>query len=470
MDVNELRDENMVADLELLEYIQEPVIEEPLTLPEILEIAFAYNLDIYAQQYEREVQARISNAQHLQMLPALTADAFYNYRSKDTSAFTKLVGAPKPAIQPKQFPQISSLKTTFQDDLRCTINFIDMGLAYFRAKQEKDRTLIIEQQQLRARQKLVLDITEQYWKAVGAKRTLNDMLEIIRLSESYQKALAHQIEERSISQLQGLQVASRLVDQQSQFESLRYLYESSKIQLGGLMGILPGTYFELADVDNDLKEIEIYNIREVEEEALRMRPELYVKDLEERISIDKVKESIIPMLPNASLFEDTNYDQNPFIVHHYWWSIGMRATWNLFLIPQKMQEKRAAEAQKEFSKASRLALAVGIMSQVHLAYMNYRDALNQYQIALRSLEIRDRLAVISQKIQGTGEFTGIDVLNFDSDALLGRINVMRLYASLKIAEEQLNFAIGRPFNFPDPCDKPDVELSNQEVTPASNEF
>jgi outer membrane protein TolC len=449
VDIVALRQENAMNELELLDYIQEPAVEKPLTLEDIISTALTYNLDLYAQQYEREAQARISNAQHLQMLPALTADAFYDYRSKNTGSFSKLL-LPDNIDPPttRQFPQISSLKTIFQDDIRLTINFIDLGLAYFRAKQEKKRTLIIDQQHLRARQKLVLDITDAYWKAMAAKKTLNEMLEVIQISQTYQTAVQNQMQKRTISEIQGLQIAGRLLDQQGQFESLRYQYENSKAQLGALMGIMPSVAFELADVDTTVQEIQISNLRQIEEDALIMRPELYIKDLEERISLERMQESIISMLPNAALFQDSNYDGNPFLLHNYWWSIGVRATWNLFLIPQKFQERRAAEAQKEFAFASRLALTVGVMAQVHLAYLNYRDALNQYKVALSGMEVRDRLAAIAQKVQKTGEFTGLDVLNFRSDALLGKINMMRMYANLKIAEEQLNYAIGRPFYFP----------------------
>lgn len=464
LDVVELREENFESDLELLTYTQQPVFQKPLKLSEIIQIAFIYNLEIYSQQYEREAQARISNAQQLQMLPPLTLDSFYDVRSRNTGAFTKLIdippNLPNPPIAKSLFPQISSIETTYQDDIRLTANLIDTALAYFRAKEEKDRTRIIEQQHLRARQKLVLDITEAYWKAIAAKHTLDEMDEVIELSDAFQKVLQNQIDKRNISELYGLQIASRLLDQEMQLEATRYLYESAMTQLSGLMGFLPGTTFEL-DMDVPCtNEITFDDLEDIEEEALRSRPELYIKDLEEKITLEKINESIVPMLPNISIFRDSNYDANPFLVHKYWWSLGMRASWNLFLIPQKMQEKRAAESQQEFTLASRLALSIGVMAQVNLAYLNYRDAFNQYQTALKSLDVRSRLAEISEKIRKTGEFHSIDVLNFRTDSLLARITSWRAYSFLKLAEEQLNYAIGRPFYLSDVRKEIEEEAQN----------
>lgn len=222
------------------------------------------------------------------------------------------------------------------------------------------------------------------------------------------------------------------------------------------------TLRQLTDEINNRTTLKITpeELQEFFEEALRSRPELYIKDLEEKITLEKINESIVPMLPNISIFRDSNYDANPFLVHKYWWSLGMRASWNLFLIPQKMQEKRAAESQQEFTLASRLALSIGVMAQVNLAYLNYRDAFNQYQTALKSLDVRSRLAEISEKIRKTGEFHSIDVLNFRTDSLLARITSWRAYSFLKLAEEQLNYAIGRPFYLSDVRKEIEEEAQN----------
>lgn len=464
----EFRNKNLPFDLELLDSTQQPTFSTPLGYCEVLEIAFLYNLDMYAQQYEREAQARVSNATHLQMLPALTLDAFYAYRSKNTGSFTKILlpdNIPEPTVE--QFPQISSIQTTFQDDIRLTFNLIDMALAYFRAREEKDRTIIIEQQHLRARQKLVLDVTDAYWKAAVAKQTRDEMLEMIKASEEYQAAMFEQIQKKTISELVGLQITSRLIDQQTQLEFVRYQYDTSMTQLGALMGLLPGTCFEIEADFSDTPEIQIEDIGVLEEEALKNRPELFIKDMEEEITIEKVRESIVPMFPNATLFRDVNYDGNPFLLHNYWWSIGMRASWNLFLIPQKLQEKRAGEAQKYFALATRLAQSIAVMAQVNLSYLNYRDALNQYKVAQKAFNARNRLAEISQIIQSTGEFSGLEVINFRSEALLSRINAFRTYANLKIAEQQINYALGRPFYFvkgqenSSNCCEPFIQLENQ---------
>jgi hypothetical protein len=96
---------------------------------------------------------------------------------------------------------------------------------------------------------------------------------------------------------------------------------------------------------------------------------------------------------------------------------------------------------------TRLALSVAVMSQVHLAYLNYRDLLNQFKLALKSYQIRQRLADIAEKVGRGGEFHGGEVLSFKTDAILAKMNLLRVFGSLKISQGQINYAIGQPFYF-----------------------
>lgn len=447
-DVCQLRYCNALKDLALLEAWQEPiVIEKPLNLYDVVEIAMANNLEVYAQEYEREAQSRFSNAQHLKMLPALSLDATWNYRSRPTFSFQKTIFPDRidpPPPSGEAFPITSSIQTVTQADVRGTIRFIDMALAYFTARQEKNKALILQQQHIRVRQKMILDIADAYWKAIAAKNAIVEMEKLVKLSEAFQLSIRENVRRKYLSVMQGLDIEARLVDQQIRLEAIRYQYQTSKLTLADMMGLLPGTCFELEEAELPLNEIELCDLRPLEEEALFSRPELAVKDLEEKVAIEKIREAIIPMFPDLSLFDDYNYDGNPFFVYNYWWSIGIRATWNLLSIAQQWQLKRAAEDQKQLARMSRMALSISVMTQVHIGYLNYRDLLHQYKLALKGFKIRNELAEAAVLVRQAGEFQGIDVLNIQTDALIAKIGAWKAYASMQLAREQLNYAIGKP--------------------------
>lgn len=447
IDVVSLRFENSVTDLDTLyTYNDEEVLPEtPLTLEDVLEIIFCRNLDLVVQEHERNVQSELAIAEELKMLPPLTLDGIFAARNKNTASLTEILGQPQPIIQ----PQISSIKETRQWDVRDTLNLIDFGLSYFKSRQEKARTQIIDQQHLRVRQKLILDATTSYWKAIASKKMIEEASRVIALSTKFQSDLEKQMALRTISEIQGLQTESKLVDSEIQLHTLQYQLESAKTELTGFMGLPPGTPFELADVEISDEEIEVADIQELEEQALFYRPELSAKDLEERIARESVRMAILQMFPNASLFTDYNADGNPFLIFNYWISAGVRATWNLFNIPQQWHLKKAAEQQGEQAFAARLALSIAVMSQVHIAYLGYQDALSQYRLVDRAYNVKERLARAAEKGVMAGEFAGVDAMNFASEAAVAKMQALRAYAQLQIAIEALDYAVGIPLLFSD---------------------
>lgn len=451
-DIISLRFQNAGKDLEILELWQPDVFDHPLTLYDVVEVALTNNLDIYAQEHEKEAQARLANAENLKMLPPLSIEGIQSYRFKPNAAFSQIFtqgdSSSNPNVIPSAnrntVPEISSSQTTSQWTIRESVNLIDLAVSYFRTKQAKAQVLLLFEQHLRARQKLILDIVETYWKAIAAQHAIQETIEMIALSEKYQASFVGQSDKKAISRLQALDFRARLIDQEIQMEAVRLQYHSTKLELAGLMGLLPGTPFELADVDFCIPGEETFDLKELENLALNMRPELVIKDLEERIAIEKVRENIALMFPGTSPFTEYNYDHNPFLIYHYWWTVGVRVFWNLFIIPQQWQVKQSVEEQRRFSYLSRLALSVAVITQVHLAYINYRDVSRQFQLSFKAYQTRKELAEIAEKIRRSGEFHGAEVLNFRTDALLAKINAWKTYANMRTAQEQINYAIGRP--------------------------
>lgn len=439
----EIRIENAETDMEDLLSFDETVddlLDEPLTLEDVLRIVLCRNLDLLAQEYELAVQEETARAEHLRMLPPLTIDGVYQVRTKNTAALAKILSSP---LQPTQ-AQLSSTKETHQFDIRDTLNLIDFGLAYFKTKQEKYRSLIIDQQHLRFRQKLIFDTIEAYWRAIAAQKLLAETQDIMERSRRLQQSLHKMTDLRVISKVQGLEAESKMYDAELQIYVVKHQYDVAKEELSAFMGLLPGTLYELADIDLTVENIDLGNIALLEEQALASRPELAVKDQEERIARESVRMAILQMFPNASMFEDYNGDGNPFLIYHYWFSAGIRATWNLFNIPLQWHYKSAARFQEEQARQTRLALSIAVLSQVHLAHLGYIDALNFYKLTKENFEVKDNLAKAAAEELRIGEFSGVVALDFASEAIISRITTLRAYANLQIAIEQINYAVGIP--------------------------
>ena len=86
-------------------------------------------------------------------------------RDKNTASFSESL---IPGVPPAPL-SISSETHIELANLEFTWNILDFGVAYYRARQELNGTLMEEMQYNRIRQNLILEVTKQYWKAALAK-------------------------------------------------------------------------------------------------------------------------------------------------------------------------------------------------------------------------------------------------------------------------------------------------------------
>ena len=105
---------------------------------------------------------------------------------------------------------------------------------------------------------------------------------------------------------------------------------------------------------------------------------------------------------------------------------------------------RAAEAQQELVRKNRVALSLGVITQVQLALLLYDDAIDNYKIAHEYYETEKKLEDQAHIISRVGEFHDGDVLSAESDAFLAEMTAFERYGNLMLTIEQINNSIGMP--------------------------
>lgn len=415
----------------------------PLALEEIIEIAMQRNLDLLVKQREIDIQEEIATRDRLRMLPSLTLSG-------------EISGRDKPVLTTSQSVITGAISTGFTShesrtnrwDVVGAWSVIDFGLAFYRSRQEKNRILTNALEYQRVRQNLLLDIVTEFWKTIVAKKAVDGAEVIIAKAKERQKDLDQQIANKVIPEIEGLRNEDRLLAVQIQLQSYRREYDSSRELLSALMGIPPGTKFEIAPVGElNITSININPTRELEEIALKTRPELYTQDVQEEIMADEARAAVIQMFPNATGFLDSNFDRDKFLVFHYWRTAGIRAAWNLLNIPNLGAVKRSAEYRELQARENRLALSVGILSQLHIAHIRLDDATEQYALVKSQNGIKTRMLESTRKEVAQGVSTGAYLFDYEVDALLADINTMKAYAEMQVSIEQLNNALGKPLYF-----------------------
>lgn len=448
-----IRNENNCKDTYCL-YSTANIPHHPLTLDEIIRIGLCKNLSLMVKEQEYAIQREAVTRERFNMLPKLIVN-WENYgRTENTASYSESL---EPGVPPAPL-SISSEQNIMRYDIGFVWNLVDFGVSFFRTRNECDKVLMAQLEYERLRQNLVLDITRQYWKAIVAKRAIQESTAIMAKAVDQQNTLQRQMDAKIISEIQGLRNENQLINIRGQLQAYSAEYHSAKSELALLMGIPASIEFELAEVESVGVDVNLCEVDQLENWALVNRPELFSADVEEKIRVDEARMALVQMLPGVELFGGPYHDSNLYLLYNNWLAAGIRATWNLLDIPLYYEAKKIACKRKELARRNRLALAVGVIAQVHLSYLLYQDNLEAYIIAKELESVNKRLLLAAKSEQRQGKLHEADILKYEAEALFAELDAATKYAELQNSLEQLNSAIGMPRYF-----RTEVEYASTEL-------
>lgn len=444
----EIRERHAEMDIEAIEEtIDLPT--RPLSLCDIIEIAWERNYDLLVKQQELAVQREFATSEALKMLPPVVFNGEWSARNQNLASTSLFLTTCR-----DQLPSTSAEQKVRRWDITGTFSLLNFAVNFFRSKSEEYLTTSICYQYERLSQNLVLDIFRSYWRAIAARKAADGSIAVINLAKQLQVIFNKQIALRNVSEIEGLKLEDRFLAVRINLDSYERTYQSAKAELAGFMGLPLSVNFELADVNIDPNiNVALLSVEELEQMALLNRPELYSSDAEEAASRDKVFAAFVQLFPDLDLFSGHNTNLDRFLVHHQWIVTGIRLAWDFMAVPWHIYDTRAAKAKRLRDFDERLAISIGVMVQVRLAYLKYLDALSLYHLHLEVQEVRERLLTAANLEYVNGEYTEIDIFQYQSDALEGEILTAQAYAELQIALELLNNAVGLPllFNYLPEC-------------------
>jgi hypothetical protein len=210
------------------------------------------------------------------------------------------------------------------------------------------------------------------------------------------------------------------------------------------MGLPLGSSFEIPEEDYLPLDAHLLAIEDIEDYALMYRPELYSGDLQELVKADDVKIAMLSMIPGLAFFSGDFFDTNKFLIYKHWISAGLRVSWDIFRVPERMVDVRVARLNEDLVAQQRIALSMGIISQVRIAYLAYYEAIETYLIVKELAEAKKKLAFAGDRGALRGDTAGSTALSYELDALVTETEALRSYGEVMFALERLNNAMGIP--------------------------
>ncbi|WP_219701590.1 TolC family protein [Marinomonas lutimaris] len=367
---------------------QEPVVK-PITLEEAMARAVKYNLQERLALMEKLAEDNILGLKSFDMLPQVAASAGWKTRNNEAASSSKSIATGQESL----VSSTSQDKTTNSADLSVSWNILDFGIGYFGSKAQANNVLAAEERRRSVVADIIQNVRGAYWDAVTAqqlqpvvKRTLKDAYAALETSK---KTGA----ERLISPLESLQYQKSLLEMISRLETLEGDLATSKSRLASLMNLPPATRYELAEQDVSPMDIR-YSLEDLEALAMVNRPEINEEAYQARNVALETRSALTRLLPGASLFVGAHYNSNSYSVNKDWADAGVQVSWNLLGAFSYSDIKRVGEVKQSVADLRRQALRMAVLTQVNIAWQQYKQANNQYQRALELSRIQN--AILTQ--------------------------------------------------------------------------
>lgn len=439
------------ADLHDIFANQAPVTA-PVTLYQAMARALKYNLDRRVKLMEAAYAQHEFKLSEFDMLPQLVANVDSTGRNNVYGASSVSLLTGTQSLEPST-SQDRHLHTT---GLTLVWNILDFGVSYVNAEQKANQVLIAQERRRRAVEDILQDVRVAYWRALAAQRSLK---RIDPLMQAVDKGLANSraIEQKGLSEpMQALKYQQTLLDTLFQLQTLRQTLVAAKAQLAALMNLPPDQEFTLADPeDTAALPATPQDLRGLERYALLHRPEVREEDYNTRISVEQSRKALLRLLPGIEVDYGPNYDSNSYLFNNHWRQYGMKVSWNLFNIFSAKPSLHAAHANEKLVRERRLAMNMAVMTQVHAAYLQARQAMRSYQVADQLASVDGRILDQVKARAQTDRAGRLDLIRSQLDAVIADLRRDAAYAYADNAVGMVFESIGADA-LPDQVDSVDI--------------
>ncbi|MDR0362365.1 MAG: TolC family protein [Planctomycetota bacterium] len=409
-----------------------------LTPAMAVEYALANNLDARVAELELAYQNEALVAARRRLLPSLDARYALEHGNHPSARWSKSV---EPSSRPAVVSSYSADPDVRRGDIGLVWSLLDFGVGYVKSMQQEEKIRNAQHQYRRARQQVALDVLSNYWRAAAVMQIASEAEALRKDLEDQAEAVRDSVEMRILTGAEGARRELAVHSSLSELDLWRKTAAQARLDLLRVLGAPDAGALELPPFPEDEPAPRIDPVQ-LQEAALRRRPELHQLDGQERIALADARISLLQMAPNANLSLSYYDDADRFLEWNNWMTVGARVSWNLLSIPARLSEKRMAEIQGETARRRGLALAAAVMAQVGIAYSEWTLGREYAGRLVDRTRARARLV----EALALGERDGItrpgEVLQERVRLLGERAGALRALAEARVASARLANAVG----------------------------
>jgi outer membrane protein TolC len=234
----------------------------------------------------------------------------------------------------------------------------------------------------------------------------------------------------------------QLLELVRQLEAVRDELAQAKPRLASVMNLPPGQAFAVAAPPAmEAPPIGLPTDR-MEETALLRRPELVEAQYNERIGVLETRKALARLLPGLELSLGTHTDSNSFLVNDTWSEAGLRISWNLLNVFNAETIRGVAQAQLDVARQQGLALNMAVLTQVHLAHLEYLARARQYDLTQQVHTVEQRILQQTRNAATANAQGKLEEIRASASAMMSELKLYQSYGALQGAYGQVIATLG----------------------------
>ena len=422
---------------------QNEILQKNLDIDLYTAIALAIenNKDLKVKLFETALADRQLKDVKFDMLPTMSANAGYSGSDNYQSSTSATVGNNDTAAAKGSTYSTSRNRDVVDQDIGFAWNALDFGLSYIRAGQTGDRFLIAKEIEKKSANNIAKEVIRAYWNALSADKLIQKYDPLIKkvkiaLSDS------EKIEEMLLQKpMDALLYQKELLDIKRALITQRQTLINSKIELGTLMGLLPNQSYKLVATNQPINILDM-DLKNMEKHALVSRAELLENRYQERISVAETKVGLRSLLPNFNINAAFTSSSNDYLQNKSNFEFGSSVGANLLNVFRAPSIKKINEANTEIIKEQRLALSMAILSQVHLANIDFQMSMEEYDTAERYLKVSTKIADQVRNAQKIARFGELELIREEAGTLVAELRRDISFSKMQHSIAQVYTSVG----------------------------
>ncbi|MBF0415161.1 MAG: TolC family protein [Magnetococcales bacterium] len=406
---------------------------DALTLEQAMARAVSHNLQQRVVALEGALALGLNELASYEMLPRVQASAGYVQRDRTTY------------VSQDRFQTTNSLEAAW--------GVLDFGVSYLDARQKSDGVLVARQQRRKAALDLMAEVESAFGQALVAQRMEKSVRPLAaRISKALENA--REVERQGIKPPQeSLDFQKRLLKILDQLQRLQRQVSGSKLRLAELMNLEGGDSLpQLEDsgfwLPLDLKSLP--DMAEMEEFALKNRPELLERHYQSRIQADESRKALLRLLPGLDVSVSRRYDNGSVYVNRSWVENGVSLAWNLIKAVTAPELLAQSQLEGVLEERRRLALSMTVLTQLRVAHLGLMEAKMSYETALELSKVDRRLFEHAVAGRDVATLSEAQLIESEADLLLQDARRDLAYSEIVSAASRLLNSLGLnrlPFGF-----------------------